>query len=146
MSNHERKRSPLDFLAPAKQRLVREGFGFVVIGGAQLLLDWLCFVLLSAVGIPVVPANVAGRAAGAALGFWLNGAYTFADPDGSCKLGRTQLLKFFAGWGLVAALSTLFVWMLAHLHGLQLAWIGKPVVDGVLAVFGFLLSKYWIFR
>ncbi len=52
--------------------LVRQGSTYLIIGLVQLLLDWLVFVAATALGMPVAPANVAGRLAGMLLGFWLH--------------------------------------------------------------------------
>jgi putative flippase GtrA len=119
---------------------------YVVIGGVQLLADWLCFVALTWAGMDVVPANLLGRVFGACLGFWLNGSHTFASTPGRSVLGRKQALRFFIGWMLTTALSTGAVWLTDYLAGLRWAQGGKLCIDGALALLGFLLSKYWIFR
>ena len=46
----------------------------------------------------------------------------------------------------MSVLSTLAVMGLDQLHGLHAAWLGKPLVDAVLAALGFLAAKYWIYR
>ncbi len=118
---------------------------FGLIGGAQLLADWLCFVGLTWIEVDVVLANVAGRVVGAALGFWLNGRHTFATAD-HVPLGMKQALRFVAGWVITAVLSTAAVWLVDDIAGLKWAQAGKLVIDGSLALLGFVLSKYWIFR
>ena len=135
---------------PLRRALATQGLPYLLVGGVQLGLDWGMFVLLSWLGLPVPVANVAGRIAGACLGFWLNGIYTFR-ADGNGPLARRHALKFAVSWLFVTVLSTLAVTALSHVHGLgsgavRLEWIGKPVVDAFLAGVGFLLSKYWIYR
>ena len=115
-------------------------------GFAQLGLDWLTFVGLTSLGIGVGSANVAGRVGGAVLGFWLNARYTFAVARLPLSQRARQGIRFIAGWVLTAALSTAAVWGIEQQLGLQAAWIGKLLVDGVIAVLGFALSRYWIFR
>ena len=117
-----------------------------VMGGIQLLSDWLCFVALTFVGVDVVSANLISRVAGAVLGFWLNGRHTFADAQSRPSLGRKQAVRFVTGWLLSAILSTAAVWLLDGVAGLGWARTGKLFVDSALAVLGFVLSKYWIFR
>jgi putative flippase GtrA len=126
--------------------MFRQVLGFGLVGGLQLALDWASFVALTAVGVAVLPANLVGRVAGASLGYWANGRYTFSKPGEAPRLGRRHLLRYVLFWLAMSALSTLAVMCLDRLHGLQAAWLGKPVVDGVLAVLGFLAAKYWIYR
>lgn len=125
--------------------LLRQGSTFVVVGALQLLLDWLVFVLATALGLPVAAGNVLGRTCGALLGFWLNGRYTFAQ-QGSARLGWRRFLRFLAMWIPLTVLSTWLVALVAQHLGLQLAWLAKPLVEGVLAVVSFLLGRYLIYR
>lgn len=126
--------------------MIRQVVGFGLVGGLQLLLDWACFVALTALGVAVLPANLVGRIAGASLGFWANGRFTFAKPGEPPRLGRRRLLRYVLFWLAMSALSTLAVMGLDQLHGLHAAWLGKPLVDAVLAAMGFLAAKYWIYR
>ncbi|WP_245594012.1 GtrA family protein [Arenimonas metalli] len=125
--------------------MLRQLVGFGLVGGAQLVLDWACFVLLTMAGMPVVPANLVGRVAGASIGFWLNGRYTFAGP-GRPPLGRRQALRFALFWLVMSTASTGAVQLLDAQQGLHAAWLGKPLVDGLLAALGFVASKFWIYR
>ena len=126
--------------------MIRQVVGFGLVGGLQLLLDWACFVALTALGVAVLPANLVGRVAGASLGFWANGRFTFAKPGEPPRLGRRRLLRYVLFWLAMSVLSTLAVMGLDQLHGLHAAWLGKPLVDAVLAAMGFLAAKYWIYR
>ncbi|WP_339828887.1 GtrA family protein [uncultured Arenimonas sp.] len=126
--------------------MIRQVVGFGLVGGLQLLLDWACFVALTALGVAVLPANLVGRVAGASLGFWANGRFTFAKPGEPPRLGRRRLLRYVLFWLAMSVLSTLAVMGLDQLHGLHAAWLGKPLVDAVLAALGFLAAKYWIYR
>lgn len=125
--------------------MIRQALGFGAVGGLQLLLDWGCFVALTALGVPVVPANLAGRVAGASMGYWLNGRYTFSD-DGAARLGRRRAARFVVFWIATTLLSTWAMQAIDGHQGLEAAWLGKPLVDGLLAGLGFLVSKYWIYR
>ncbi|KFN49402.1 hypothetical protein N790_05330 [Arenimonas malthae CC-JY-1] len=126
--------------------MLRELVGFGLVGGLQLLADWACFVALTALGVPVVPANLAGRVAGASLGFWANGRYTFARPGEPPRLGRRRLARYLAFWLAMSVLSTVAVMGLDAMRGLHAAWLGKPLVDAALAALGFVAAKYWIYR
>ncbi|HEY5804127.1 MAG TPA: GtrA family protein [Lysobacter sp.] len=124
--------------------LVRQGGSYFAIGLVQLLVDWAMFVALSALGLGVVPANVCGRIAGALLGFWLNGRFTFAGAD--TAVGRRQLARFLSMWVVTTFVST---WGVAHVEGtigLQWAWLAKPVIDLGLAALQFVLSRHWVYR
>lgn len=134
--------APLSSIKQTQRQLLLYG----LMGGLQLLADWLCFVALTFAGMDVVPANIIGRIVGAVLGFWLNGRHTFADSQSRPSLGRRQAFRFAIGWLLTAVLSTAAVWLVDNYGGLGWARTGKFFVDGALALFGFVLSKYWIFR
>lgn len=129
---------------PKAAGITREAMLFAIFGGVQLVADWLTFVVLTWAGVETASANVAGRIVGAALGFWLNGRFTFRAAAGAQR--SRQLLRFVGGWAITAVLSTAAVYVIERNLGLQAAWIGKLVVDALIAVLGFALSKYWIFR
>lgn len=125
--------------------LLRQGSQFVVIGLLQLLIDWSVFVAATAAGMPTIPANVLGRVCGALLGFWLNGRITFASGD-DARLGWRRFGRFLAMWIALTLLSTWLVTLCAHALGLRLAWLAKPVVEGVLAVVSFFLGRHVVYR
>jgi len=125
--------------------MVRQGGAYGLVGLAQLLLDWLCYVSLTHLGLPVIESNIVGRVCGAAIGFLLNGAFTFRGNEGA-RLGWRRLSRFIATWTLMTALGTLAVVQVDAQLGLQASWIAKPLVDVVLAGMGFLASRYWIYR
>lgn len=125
---------------------MREGVLYGIFGVGQWLADWLCFVALTTLGIAVAPANLVGRVLGAGLGFWVNGRITFAGDGKASTLHGRSLLRFLASWLACAALSTLAVVVLEARLGLAWAWSGKLAMDALLAGFGFMLSKYWIYR
>ncbi|HZX70482.1 MAG TPA: GtrA family protein [Rhodanobacter sp.] len=127
-------------------RLKRHGIGrqlafYFVVGIAQLIVDWLCFVLLTASGMPVAPANVIARICAAVLGFTANGTVTFKS-----RLRAAHLARFVTVWIPLTLTNTLAVWALEAIGGLHLAWLIKPLVDALTAVAGFLVARHWIFR
>lgn len=124
--------------------LLRQGRYFILIGVVQWLVDWGVMVAASHAGVPVAVANIAGRVCGALLGFWLNGSITFArvgNRPGWRQLGRYVLL-----WCANTVLSTAAVSAIDATFGLRGAWIGKPLVDGALALGSFLASRHWVYR
>lgn len=124
--------------------MIRQLASYGLVGLAQLGLEWLSFVAMTALSMPVSPANVLARVAGASLGYWLNGRFTFSSEGAT--LGRRALIRFCVSWGVMTVLGTTAVTWLDHVGGLHAAWVGKPLVDIVLAGAGFLASKYWIYR
>ncbi|MFC6839559.1 GtrA family protein [Xanthomonas theicola] len=125
--------------------LLRQGRQFLLIGLLQLLVDWSMFVAATAAGMPTVPANVLGRVGGALLGFWLNGRITFAGGNGA-RLGWRRFGRFMAMWIVLTVLSTWLVALCVDALGLRLAWLAKPVVEGVLAVLSFFLGRHLVYR
>lgn len=119
--------------------LVRYG----AVGVAQLAVEWLVFFATTSSGLAVVPANVMARVGGASLGYWLNARFTFANAGAVVE--RRSMLRFLASWAVLTVVGTVAVTWLETLGGLRLAWLGKPVVDVVLAGIGFLVSKHWIY-
>ncbi len=124
--------------------LGRHARHYTLIGGIQWLLDWGVLVGLTHLGMAVVPANIAGRVAGALLGYWLNGKLTFAGDEHA--IGPTQLRRYITMWLVTTAISTWSLGVIDHWLGLQWAWLAKPGVEAVLGVAGFLLSRHWVYR
>ena len=87
---------PADAGASTAVSALRQGRHYLLIGILQWLLDWAVMVALSHNGLPVEPANVAGRISGALLGFWLNGRITFSGDQH--RMGRRQFARFLAMW------------------------------------------------
>lgn len=125
--------------------LLRQGGLYLLIGVLQLLLDWLLFVALTALGVPAAPSNLASRSSAAVLGFWLNGRYTFADDTGS-RLGWGRFARFWGLWLVMTAISTVLVSLVNAQLGLHWAWLAKPVVEGALALANFFLLRHLVYR
>ena len=125
--------------------LLRQGGRYLLVGGLQLLLDWLVFVLSTWMGVPAAPGNIAGRISGALLGFWLHGRITFAQA-GERRLGWGRFLRYLVVWLALTALSTALVGLVATQLGLQQAWVAKPLVEGALAVVAFFLWRHVVYR
>jgi putative flippase GtrA len=121
-------------------------FGFV--GGLQYLIDGALYAALIAAGLATLPANLTSRASAAGLGFVLNRYFTFGQRDET--LGRLwrSLLRFVLLWAGLTLLSTLAVLALEALWGADTGQriMAKLLVEAVLAVASFLLSRFWVYR
>ncbi len=124
--------------------IARQGKLFLIIGIVQWLVDSGITIALSHAGLALEAANVAGRISGAMLGFWLNGKITFAHQHAS--LGRSQLLRFITLWLALTLVSTWAVGGIGRHASLQAAWLAKPLVEIVLAVVSFFVSRHWVYR
>ena len=124
--------------------LTRQSRHYLMIGAVQWFVDWAVMVGLSHWGMPIEPANILGRVSGAALGYWLNGAITFAGDD--TALGPTQFSRFALMWLLTTAISTWAMGSIDDWFGLKWAWLAKPGVELVLGAIGFFLSRHWVYK
>jgi putative flippase GtrA len=125
--------------------IIRQGVSFLAVGIGLIVVDWLVFVLLTAVGTTSVVANVAGRVAGALLGFWVNGRVTFAQA-GVGKVSVRRFVRYALLWSLLTLVSTALVALCAGHFGLRLAWLAKPLVEAGLALVSFMVSRHWVYR
>ena len=117
---------------------------FVGVGVLQWLTDWGVMVALSHLGAAIAFANVSGRIAGASLGFWMNGSVTFGRP-GTRGPRRRHFARYVVLWLASALLSTAGVALIDAVFGRHAAWLGKPLLDGVLGLGSFLVSRYWVY-
>ena len=124
--------------------LHRHAASYAVIGLAQWLVEYGLMLALSEWVMPVEPANVIGRIAGAMLGFWLNGKWTFAGED--THVGRHAALRFGAMWLVLTVFNTWLVASIDHRAGLRMAQLLKPGADLLTGGIGFLLSRHWVYR
>ena len=125
--------------------IIRQGVSFLAVGMGLIVVDWLVFVLLTAVGTTSVVANVAGRVTGAVLGFWVNGQVTFAQA-GVRKVNVQRFVRYALLWSLLTLVSTGLVALCAGYFGLRLAWLAKPLVEAGLALVSFMVSRHWVYR
>jgi putative flippase GtrA len=118
-----------------------QGVRYLLSGAAQLVLDWVVFAVLHALSGASVLPNVAGRVAGALLGFAINSRWTFG---GAPAWHGPRLRRFVVLWLALTAASSLLVWAAAR--GLPPGWVylAKPAIEGLLAVIGFLAWRGWI--
>lgn len=125
--------------------ITRQALLFLAVGGAQLLLDSAVFIGLTALGLPLVMGNILGRVAGACLGYWLNGRYTFAR-GGEPQLQRRHLWRFLVAWSALTVLSTALLAAVEAAAGLSGSWLAKPLVEALMAAMGFVIWRQWVYR
>jgi len=126
-------------------RLMFQGAAYVVFGLIQLALDTAIFIGLSALGVPLMPSNIAGRIAGACLGFMLNGRVTFATGGGN-GISQPAFARFVLLWLGLTVIGTGMLSVVEHQFGLVGSWYAKPLVEAMLAVLGFVGLKFFVFR
>ena len=117
----------------------RQVVTFVGVGVACAVIDIGLMVLLIFAGLHHVTAATFGFVAGLILNFALHTKVTF-----SSQYSHKILVKFIA----VVTVNYLLTIMLV---GISFEWLGSAVVGKVIslpmvAVNGFLLSKYWIYK
>lgn len=124
--------------------LSRQSRAYLAIGLIQWAVDWGVVVALSHAGMPIEPANVIGRIAGAMLGFRMNGRFTFEGQE--TAVGGPQFVRFAIMWVTTTIVSTWSLGAIDRVVGLHWAWLAKPAVEFILGVIGFLLSRHWVYR
>lgn len=120
---------------------------YIIVGAIQFMVDWGVMVALSDPKLgwmDVEEANIAGRVAGACLGFFINGMFTFKAEH--TKVGRKQFGKFVVMWLFCTLLSTTLIHYVDDHFGLAMAQRCKPVVELLVGGIGFLLSRHWVYH
>lgn len=118
--------------------------GYAAIGLLQWVVEYGLMLALSEWVMAVEPANVIGRICGAALGFWLNGKWTFAGDD--THVGRRALLRFVLMWIGLTVLNTWIIHIIDDRLGLRMAQLLKPGADLCSGLIGFVLSRHWVYN
>ena len=125
--------------------LSRQEARYVLVGLAQLTLDWTLFVVITAAGVPTALANTLGRVLIAILGYHLHAQYTFGNPR-SAGRGWVRFAKFATTWVSLTAVRTLVMYAVREEWGLYAAWACKPLVELCIAVVSYFLLKRWVYR
>jgi len=119
---------------------------FGVIGVTQLVADTLIFYLLLKLSITPWIANSISRFLALLLGFALNGAITFRQPDNTASTSKKSFVRLLILWLVLTFVSSELVTLASHYasdHRLLLAKLG---VELVLAFVSFFISKTWVYR
>jgi len=124
--------------------LIGQATRFTVVGVVLMGIDTGMFSLLHWLGIALLPANTAARVIAALASFYLNGRYSFAG-HGEVRPHAIRLGRYVIWWLVMTAISTGVLWACHHSLGEQSVYIAKPVVEFVLAVIAFFVSRHWIY-
>lgn len=121
---------------------------FLAVGVFQYLLDAGLYAVLISTGMGTVPANISSRASAAAAGFLLNRYLTFGQRNETLQRFRQSLLRFVLFWGLMTLLSSALIILLESAWGSDNSSriAAKLLVEALLAVISYLVSRFWVFR
>lgn len=127
---------------------MRQPLFFLIVGGIQYLLDAALYALMISNGVNTLPANITSRASAASIGFLLNRYWTFGQRNESVKRFGSSLLRFLVLFATMTLISTLAVLWLEAVWGddNMSRIIAKLLVEALLAVASFLVSRFWVFR
>ena len=125
-------------------RLTGQVVRYGLVGLLVLALDYAVFAgLLALLPGQHLAANIAGKLAGAAVGFVLHKYVTFAGAQAD-SAGR-QALSYGVLLGFNLLLSTGLLWLLVDWLMLN-AYASRLFVDGVVIGVSFLGAKLWVYR
>jgi putative flippase GtrA len=127
---------------------MRQPLMFVLVGGLQYLLDAALFGVFLSAGLSIPTANVLSRASAATGGFLANRYLTFSKRADTVASFTGSLLRFITLWLTMTFISTGLMLAVSHLWGAELGiqMIGKLLVEAILAIISFVISKYWVYR
>lgn len=124
--------------------LIRQASVFTAIGVILMGIDTGVFSVLHWAGLSLLPANMSSRVVAALASFYLNGRFSFAG-HGESRPHAIRLGRYAAWWLLMTTISTLVLWGCHSQFGEQSVYAAKPVVEFVLAVVAFFVSRHWIY-
>lgn len=127
---------------------MRQPLFFLFVGGIQYLVDAGLYALMISNGVNTLPANITSRASAASMGFLLNRYLTFGQRNESLKRFGSSLLRFLVLFATMTLISTLAVLWLEAVWGSDnlSRIIAKLLVEALLAVASFLVSRFWVFK
>ena len=124
--------------------IVAQAVRYTIVGLVVLAADFALYsVILFVAPVRFLTANLAGKVAGAALGFVLHRTVTFrwAQRDPATR----QLLSYLAVLGFNLLLSSLLLSLAIGRLGAN-PYLAKLAVDVVIVGTAFLLSRLWVYR
>lgn len=117
---------------------------YLSVGVCQLFLDLLLFLLLQNFGVAIAIANTISRFCAAVAGYYLNKQFTFSVGHIS---GYSMMLRYWSFWIFMTFLSSVLILSLDKLMSTTLpTGLGKLVVELVLFLISFLISKFWVYK
>jgi len=124
--------------------LIGQAARFTVVGVLLMGIDTGVFSLLHWLGLALLPANSIARVVAALASFWLHSRYSFAG-HGEVRPHAIRLGRYAVWWLTMTAISTGVLWACHQSLGEQSVYAAKPVVEFVLAVIAFFVSRHWIY-
>lgn len=124
--------------------LIRQASVFTAIGVILMGIDTGVFSLLHWLGLSLLPANMSSRVVAALASFYLNGRFSFAG-HGEARPQAIRLGRYLIWWLLMTAISTAVLSACHQALGEQSVYAAKPIVEFVLAVVAFFVSRHWIY-
>ena len=124
---------------------------YAACGMGAIIVDYATFgILCRGRALSPVLAQAVSRPCGGIVGFLLNRNWTFRGRNAHRM--HVQFLRFTAVWIAMYGFSLALVWLLnrtfvdGELPAWAVKWISKIGADGVAALTGFLLNRFWTFR
>jgi len=124
--------------------LIGQAARFTLVGVVLMGIDTGVFSALHWLGLALLPANGIARIVAALASFYLNGRYSFAG-HGAPRPHAIRLGRYAAWWVLMTAIRTGVLWACNQSFGESSVYVAKPVVQFVLAVIAFFVSRHWIY-
>lgn len=117
---------------------------YVLFGAFQFILDFLLFVFLEKMGFYAVVANITSRLVAATVGYQLNKKYTFGV--GKVK-NYAMVTRYWVFWLSMTCVSSLLILVWNNfLTDLLPTSAGKLIVECILSIVGYLISKIWVYK
>lgn len=124
---------------------------FTVVGGLQYFVDIIIFSTLIILSASIETSNILSRLSGALLGYRLNAKWTFKNnakkPANYFNLKR--LTRYVILWISMTLASTIALYKF-HEHteyriNIYLI-LTKIIIEFILFIISFLVSRHWVFR
>lgn len=124
--------------------LIGQAARFTVVGVVLMGIDTGVFSLLHWLGLALLPANGIARVVAALASFYLHSRFSFAG-HGAPRPQAIRLGRYVVWWLLMTTVSTGALWACHRAFGEQSVYVAKPLVEFVLAVIAFFVSRHWIY-
>ncbi len=116
---------------------------FGIVGLVNTGVDYIIFMLLAWVGVPVVVAQIISYSCGTANSYILNSRWTFSKQQAN-NTNKGQLLKFIVINLIVLGITSLLLQVLHTETELPLA-LGKLIATAAGMIVNYIGSRYWVF-
>lgn len=133
---------------PSRKSTFGQTGRFVLVGGANTLIDVLLLILLRSLGVPLWIANAASTSAGLAFSYFANRSFTFRSTKRSTsQIFWFVLVTLFGLWVLQPLAMTLVISLAStRLEEPILTLVAKGVATVVSMTWNYAMYKKVIFR